>query len=71
MSPACKKLEPPRCDKHHVRERLWEHQPWRGREGFLEEVMAKKVLKDEKELPRDRGLHARYRGLILRHWCTS
>lgn len=46
-------------DGHDVRERLWVHQPWRGKAGckagFLEEVMAKNVLKDEKESSRGRG----------------
>ena len=30
-----------------MRERLWACQPWRGEEGFLEEVMSKVDLKDE------------------------
>lgn len=33
-----------KCD---VREQLGAHQPWTGKEGFLEEVMSKEVLKDE------------------------
>lgn len=32
------------CDKCDVRDRLWAHQPWRGNEGFPEEVMSKRDL---------------------------
>ena len=35
------------CVKCDVRDRLWAYQPWRGKEGFLEEVMSKGDLKDE------------------------
>lgn len=49
------------CD---ARDTLYTHQPWRGKGGFLEEVISKGDLGDEWRLPRERRLNARSRGRL-------